>query len=308
MEIRQKGNSSMDWSKRAKLLRDRYFWSIVGLIGIATIVIYPLQDYILSGLPSEMEKHDIELLLNVLQNGLLLMIVILAAWRYRFKGGVAAVVAIGLILLPHIIADMTDVFRPGHLSGYVIGMVTGIIFSWFISERKRAEARIIRLTAVLKAIRNVNQLITHEKDRQNLIQESCNLLAQRKGYEMAWIPLLDEKRNFVAMASTGLGENAPTFLKQLETGHYPECVRELLSQEQSFLAYDRPGKRHKGCVLAGEHSSRGIFGYKLECESKLYGVLEVTVPLGAVFDKEEQALFLELGGDISFALSNIEQE
>ena len=177
-----------------------------------------------------------------------------------------------------------------------------------ITERKRAEERISHLATVLRAIRNVNQLITHEKDNQSLIQKSCNLLAQRKGYEMAWILLLDDNGKFAGAASTALGEKAPAFMKQLETGNYPECVREVLSQEQSFLAYGRPGKQHKGCVLAGEHSQWGIFGYKLEYEGKLYGVLGASVPLATVFDKEEEDLFLELGSDVAFALASIESE
>ena len=177
-----------------------------------------------------------------------------------------------------------------------------------ITKRKRAEQRINHLTNVLRAIRNVNQLITHEKDRQNLIQESCNLLGQRKGYEAAWIVLLDEKRDCVAMASNGLGENAPAFRKQLETGNYPECVKELLRQAQSCLAYDQPGKRHNECVLASEHGSQDLFACKLEYEGKLYGVLGVAVPSGTAFDKEEEGLFHELGSDVSFALAGIESD
>lgn len=110
-----------------------------------------------------------------------------------------------------------------------------------ITERKRAEQRINHLTNVLKAIRNVNQIITHEKDRQNLIQESCNLLAQRKGYETAWILLLDEKKDFVTMVSTGLGENAPAFRKQMETGNYPECVKNYCVKNNPALSLTSRG-------------------------------------------------------------------
>jgi PAS domain S-box-containing protein len=46
----------------------------------------------------------------------------------------------------------------------------------------------------------------------------------------------------------------------------------------------------------------------LEFDNKIYGVLSVTIPFSFVFDKEEESLFLELAGDISFALAAIEQE
>ena len=177
-----------------------------------------------------------------------------------------------------------------------------------LAGRKLAEERIMHLTDVLRAIRNVNQLITREKRVAALIQKSCEVLVQRRGYEKAWILLLDEKRNFVAVASSGLGKDTINFLKQLETADYPVCLEELLSQEQPFIVYDQPGKQHEGCILAIESSSEGAFRSKLEYAGKLYGVLGVSVPAQAVSEKEEQELFLELGGDITFALANIERE
>ncbi len=182
------------------------------------------------------------------------------------------------------------------------------IYGVNITERKRAEERVTHLTTVLKAIRNVNQLIAREKDRESLIQEACDLLIRRQGYEKAWILLLDENKNFVTAVGTGLGENASTVLGEMRAGNYPTCLRELLDRGQPFLAYDQPGKRHKGCILAGEHSSQGVYRCKLEYGGKLYGVLGVTVPSGVISDKEEQNLFLELCGDIAFALANIERE
>ncbi|MBI4188865.1 MAG: PAS domain S-box protein, partial [Chloroflexi bacterium] len=189
--------------------------------------------------------------------------------------------------------------------GQVLGVLSMV---QDITESKVAEEKIVHLTAVLRSIRNVNQLITREKDRESLIQQSCDLLVQRQGYERAWILLLDENRNRVTAVGTGFDEDTAAFLKQLETGNYPVCVMELLGQEQAFMAYDQPGRQHPGCVLADDHSSRGVFRCKLEYGGKLYGVFGVALPSGAVFDKEEQNLFLELCGDITFALANIESE
>ncbi|MDY7080574.1 MAG: hypothetical protein SXV54_27145 [Chloroflexota bacterium] len=47
-------------------------------------------------------------------------------------------------------------------------------FALHITARERAEKRIAHLNAVLRAIRNVSQLIVREKDRTRLLQSACS--------------------------------------------------------------------------------------------------------------------------------------
>lgn len=177
-----------------------------------------------------------------------------------------------------------------------------------IAERKQAEERVRHINSVLSALRGVNQLITREKDRERLTQRSCDILVDNRGYERAWILLVDENRSPISIAAAGLGEESTTFLEQMRQGKYPECVRELWTRESAFLDYDSPGVQHKGCIEAGIHSIRGVYRCRLEYEGKIYGMLGVTVSSGMVSDAEEQDLFLELCGDISFALASIERQ
>jgi diguanylate cyclase len=44
--------------------------------------------------------------------------------------------------------------------------------------RQESEARVTHLNAVLRGIRNVNQLITRERDPQRLIEEVCELMVE----------------------------------------------------------------------------------------------------------------------------------
>lgn len=174
-----------------------------------------------------------------------------------------------------------------------------------VAERRLAEERLAHAASVLKAVRSVTQLVVREKDRQSLIQQSCDLLVERNHYPKAWIVLLGESRH---VASAGLGEAAPLFEKQLESGTYPDCVNQLLPPAEPCIEYDPAGHSRCGCVLAARHTNQSVFRWKLEYEGKLYGAFGITVPSAAVFNEGEQQLFRELCGDIAFALATIERE
>jgi PAS domain S-box-containing protein len=169
-----------------------------------------------------------------------------------------------------------------------------------VTTRKRAEERIAHLNSLLRALRDVNQLITRESDREHLIQKSCDILVRTRGYERAWILLVDEDKNPLSVAGADLGEESPAFIEQMRSGIYPECVKQLWNQKNPLLVYNNPGVQHKECILASRHSNRGVYRCRLEYEDKVYGMLGVTIPSQALSDEEEKDLFLELCGDISF--------
>ena len=73
--------------------------------------------------------------------------------------------------------------------------------SALVSRLFEAEARETHIKRVLLAIRNVNQLIVRESDRQRLISLACSNLTETLGYHNAWIALLDESQ---AVIMTGV--------------------------------------------------------------------------------------------------------
>lgn len=179
------------------------------------------------------------------------------------------------------------------------------ILSVDITERRRAEERIRHLNTVMRAIRNINQLITRGPGREELVQKSCDVMVETRGYEKVWIMLVDEGKKPLTVVSAALGEERNAFIQQMKSGDYPQCIRKLFKQKGPFLALDRPGLEHKDCILAKKHSQRGVYRYRLEYEGKVYGVLGVTVPVELFADEEEKTLFFEMCGDISYALAAI---
>lgn len=176
-----------------------------------------------------------------------------------------------------------------------------------ITERKQAEERIIHLNSVLRAIRGVNQLITLEKDRKRLIQQSCSLMVKTRGFLCAWILLFDEKRKYLSAAVTG-GKEIQGFYKQLEQGNYPPCIDRILAHKDSFAVCGDIVENGLDCLPRSLYSGSSGLISRLEYEGKVYGIASVYIQSEYALDPEEQSLFRELAGDIAFALYNIEKE
>nr|AAU83018.1 sensory transduction histidine kinase [uncultured archaeon GZfos26B2] len=174
-----------------------------------------------------------------------------------------------------------------------------------ITERKHLEERMAHLNLVLQAVRNVNQLITKEKDRDKLLQGACNSLIETRGYHNAWIALLDESGRLVTTAEAGLGEAFVPIVERLKHGELIECAQRALLQSD-VVVIDDPAATCADCPLAERYEGRRAKTIRLEHGNRVYGLLSVAVPAELAIDEEEQSLFKEVAGDIAFALHTIE--
>jgi len=176
-----------------------------------------------------------------------------------------------------------------------------------VTERRRAQARIRHLNAVLRAIREVNQLLVRERDRDRLLQRTCDLLIETRGYDSAWVALLDESQELERVAGAGLGEDLAELVEHLERGELPPCVREALAQPD-VVVFDDTRVSCPDCPLAEGDRDTSAMTVRLEHQGRTYGLLSVCVPADFLSIPEEQLLFREVAGDIAFGLSGIELE
>jgi len=176
-----------------------------------------------------------------------------------------------------------------------------------LAERKRAEERLEHLTLVLRAIRNINQFITRERDRDRLLQGICSTLTETRGYFNAWIGLLDENGRLLAHAEAGLGKEFLPMAERLKRGEPTACGRRALGQENAVVTED-PSVSCTDCPLSGRCAGRGAVTIRLEYGAKVYGLLSASVPASFATDEEELSLFKEASQDIAFALRSIELE
>ena len=169
-----------------------------------------------------------------------------------------------------------------------------------ISDQKRTAARIEHLNAVLRGIRNVNQLITREKDRDRLIAEACRLLVEARGFHAA-VVVLTEADASGALASAAAGDGAAPWLAALTQTPLPDWARAVLAEpERIVIQAGAAGEP----AAADEQPATLALG--LAQDGRVYGLMLASLPSNLAVDPEEQELLSEVAGDIAFALHGME--
>lgn len=186
-------------------------------------------------------------------------------------------------------------------------LIIGAFASLIINEREKALDEKEELESHLRAVRNVNQLLVRADDRGKIIEGVCNDLMEARGYEHVWVALWDESNNLIRAAQKGLGEEFDQLLDRIQRGQLPTCVEKILNNS-SVTVTENPSITCDDCPLSETYNENGGIHISLEYNGNVYGVLSASAPTTILDDNEEQELFIEVAGDIAFALHQIEVE
>ncbi|HHE38902.1 MAG TPA: PAS domain S-box protein, partial [Candidatus Cloacimonetes bacterium] len=175
--------------------------------------------------------------------------------------------------------------------------------------RKKAEERAEHLNAVLRAIRNVNQLIVQEKDRHLLIKKACRNFIETREFHSAWIALFDDKEKIIDFVEEGLSVKLPKLDEKFLENYIPPCITKTLKSEDVILFRNVESDCIE-CPRFKANKTRGwsVMSRSLKYDDKFYGIINVTFSSRFIEDKEELSLFNEVAGDIAYALFNMEVE
>jgi PAS domain S-box-containing protein len=176
-----------------------------------------------------------------------------------------------------------------------------------ITKRKQVEERVRHLNLTLHSIRDINQLITREKDRSKLLRNVCKNLVDTQSCFYAWVALFDQSSKLLEYAESNIGKDFLPILKKLQAGVLPVCAQDALRQSEVVVIKDIHTTCRE-CPLARKTNSQGRLSVRLEHEGKNYGILCAAVPLHVTSDNDELTLFQEVADDIAFALHDMELE
>ena len=181
-----------------------------------------------------------------------------------------------------------------------------------ITERKRAEERILRLNRMYAVLSQTNQAIVRVREKQALLEEVCKVAVEHGKFRMAWIGWLDPESEMVRPVAHA-GEDGDSLARirvsarddpdgqgpigvAIRTGRCDVC-NDILSDPRMTPWRDE-------ATALGYGSSAAV---PFREDGKVVGTFNVYAAEAGFFDQEEIHLLDELGVDISFALDAIRQ-
>jgi len=177
--------------------------------------------------------------------------------------------------------------------------------------KHKTELHLEHLNRVLGAVRDVNKLITRERNPQNLMEETCNILVHTRGYKFVWIGQLVDGR-LKPIISSGEGRDfvdliySTADMDQAQKLPGAESARTAQPVICHNIANDERYAPWREEVLRRNLSSRAAIPMK--SGKKFFGVLSVYSERANIFDEDEVDLLMELAGDLAFGLNSIEEE
>ncbi len=179
------------------------------------------------------------------------------------------------------------------------------ILSSDVTGREQDQKHIEYLYQVLLVIRNVNQLIVTEKDKEVLLQRVCDLMTENKAYKGVWIGLTNSTGEIDSVYGAGFDpDRFKTFKQTVNALDVPSLTN--IGRPDIFIINDID-KVCTGCPLQPEDNDSDALYASLIHENHLYGVMMVSVPKGMI-NQQEKELFREVSNDISYALYSLEHE
>ena len=177
-----------------------------------------------------------------------------------------------------------------------------------ITELLLAQNNILHLNHVLRAIRDINQLIIHEHDETQLIERSCAVLTESRGYRSALLVLFDKGGHPLAWAQSG-NERCTTQLDELlRGGETPPCCQSA-AREEAVAIIAAEAALCDGCFLP-KHTEclrKSMLCARLQHQGSVFGHLVATQDVHITLDEEERELFTELAQDLSYSLHMLRQ-
>jgi PAS domain S-box-containing protein len=174
-------------------------------------------------------------------------------------------------------------------------------------EHKNSIKKIGHLNEVLRSIRNVNELIVREKDPRRLIDQACKLLVETRGYHGAWIALARDGGLPWTLSGTGWGGAFEPFAQGIKDGGRLLCRERALASEEKLAILD-PTNDCGNCPLRSGYGNAAAVVATLTHGEETVGLLGIATTQGFSMDSEERSLFLEVAGDLAYALHTLESE
>ncbi|HSM97804.1 MAG TPA: EAL domain-containing protein, partial [Gallionella sp.] len=182
-----------------------------------------------------------------------------------------------------------------------------------ITERKKAEARIIYLNRVYAMLSGINTLIVRASDRDELFREACRIAVEAGGFRMAMVVIVDQStKRVVSIASAGKNEELLTLIKdRLSSSNDVSNTMVGLTIRDKRPVVSNDSLNDPRLVFAREYAESGVRSLvilPLIVSNETVGTIALYAREIDFFHDEEMKLLTELAGDIAFAIDHIDKQ
>jgi PAS domain S-box-containing protein len=238
---------------------------------------------------------------------------------FKILGGAIAV-GLGICLLREMIvysafkptqADFTQISMwigggQGVFTGslyILVSLAGGVFFNNILDERAEQTDQIRHLNRVLRAVQNVNKLITCEDDAATILHTACQLLVETRGYRTAWIAPTGQDQ-LSAFYKAGFHSKFNAMAEYLLEGNEPDCLLEVRTSP-GVIVKNCPEDDCSGCPLSSYIGKDACMAARIEYKGTVYGTLVVSMARGFHMDNHERELLHDVAGDLGYALHTI---
>ncbi len=180
-----------------------------------------------------------------------------------------------------------------------------------ITERKQAEAALLRANRALKTLSACNAALVHAQSEPELLQQVCRIIADTGGYHYVWIGFAerDEGRRIRPVAQAGFESD---FFAQLaltwadnEAGRLPAAV--AIREGAATVVHDvsREASLAFWHPLLARLDVNALCAFPLVQDGETFGTLSICSRERDAFDRDEMMLLAELAEDLNFGILSL---
>jgi len=179
-----------------------------------------------------------------------------------------------------------------------------------MTEQIHQEREILELNHILRAIRNVNQLIARTESEEELLKGACEIMVHGTDYSFAWIGFVEEG-HLRPVYYAGIDDKIFADLKGRwdDFEHRLDASSEVIKtgKTQVFNQIQKDHPCRSWWESANISGSQSVCSLPLEAYGSVVGTLTLYSEKPNFFYGEELELLEEVTGDISFAIESLRE-
>ncbi|MDD5140631.1 MAG: PAS domain S-box protein [Verrucomicrobiales bacterium] len=177
-----------------------------------------------------------------------------------------------------------------------------------ITERKRAEERIVQLNRVQAILGGVDRAIVRIPDRQKLLDEVCRVSVETGGFKLAWIGMAAPDGSVQPVAQAGATE----YLDGIRVVTRDElegrgAVGTAIRENRPVVIEDvgRDTRMSPWRERLRQFGLHYLAAFPIRIAGKVAGAFSIYAPRADFFDESELGLLTQVSDEISYALMAI---